>query len=250
MQQIKKKNETEREIDLTRLGQVLLKKSWLIVVVTLLFGLGSYIYSALFITPMYKAYFTAYVNNRISNENAIHTSTGDLTASMGLVYVYQDIITSRSVLASAATACDASYPMVANGVKASVNQDAPVVTVVVETEDPELSLAVAQQIAELAPIKVAEVVEGSSMKIIDSPAVIRSPSSPNMKTNVLIGFAIGFVLATLSIIVVDLFYDYVQGVADIERRYSLPVIGQIPDMLQAEKSGENYGYRKAGVERK
>ena len=250
MQQVKKKNEIEREIDLARIGQVLLNKSWLIVVVTLLFGIAAFLYSSWFITPKYQAYFKAYINNRISNESAIHTSTGDLTASMGLVYVYQDIIISRSVLAPAAEACNAQYTKVAKGVVASVSQEAPVVTVVVETDNPKLSLEVAKKIAELAPAKVAEVVEGSSMKLIDEPVAIKNPTSPNKTNNTLIGLAIGFVLSVLGIVVVDLVYDYVQGTADLERRYSLPVIGQIPDMLQAEKTGERYGYRKTGVERK
>lgn len=249
MQQIKHKIENEREIDLTRVGQVLLKRAWIIIAATVIFGLVAYVYSAFFITPRYKAYFTAYVNNRITTES-VQTTTGDMSASMGLVYVYQNIITSRAVLAPAAEACNANYASVASGVGAAVSENAPVVTVVVETEDPQLSLAVAQQIAELAPVKVAEVVEGSSMRIIDSPVVLRTPSYPNVTRNTLIGLVLGLVLSTLAVVVGDLAYDDVQGASDMERRYNLPVIGHIPDMVQAEKTGDRYGYRKAGAERR
>lgn len=249
MQQWKNKTEVEREIDLVRIGQVLLKRAWLIIAVTLLFGLVAFAYSSLFITPKYRAYFTAYVNNRISTES-VQTTTGDMSASMGLVYVYQDIITSRSVLAPAAENSGANYSEIAKGVTAAVSDTAPVVTVIVETESTKLSLAVAQQIAELAPAKVAEVVEGSSMRIIDSPVALRKASSPDITKNTLVGLALGLVLSTLVLVIADLVYDDVQSSADMERRYNLPVIGHIPDMLQAEKNADRYGYRKAGAERK
>ena len=164
--------------------------------------------------------------------------------------MYQDIITSRAVLAPAAEACNAEYAKVVQGVTTAVSEKAPVVTVIVETESPKLSLAIAQQIAELAPSKVAEVVDGSSMRIIDEPVALRNPSSPNILRNTLIGFAAGLILSVLAVVLGDIIYDDVQNAADIERRYNVPVIGQIPDMFQAERTGDRYGYRKAGPERK
>ena len=248
MQQWKNKTEKEHDIDLTRVGQVLLKRAWIIVAATLLLCLLCYAYSSLFITPKYTANFTAYVNNRITE--SVQTSSGDMSASMGLVYVYQDIITSRSVLSPAAEACNVSFTKVANGVSVTVSETAPVLTVVVTTDDPMTSLAIAQQIAELAPGKVAEVVEGSSMRIIDTPVTYRRPSSPNVTRYALVGAVAGLLLSSLAVVVSDLVYDDVQNGTDIERRYNLPVIGHIPDMVQAEKTGDRYGYRKAGVERK
>lgn len=249
MQQWTKKNETERELDFARIGRVLLKRAWLIIVVALVFGSVAFIGSAVFITPTYRAYFTAYVNNRMTSETA-HTSTGDLTASMGLVYVYQDIITSRSVLEQAAEECGTTYSKVKGSVTAYVSDTAPVVTVVVETTSPKLSLKLAEKVADLAPGKVAEVVDGSSMRIIDPPVASSGKASPNNLRNGLLGLLIGLVGAVVMCIVVDLIYDYVQDDSDIERRYSVPVIGHIPDIIQAEKSPNNYSYRKAGADRK
>lgn len=250
MQHWNKSTETERELDLARIGRVLLKRAWLIVAVSLVMALVSFIWSALFITPTYQSYFTAYVNNRMNTDTGVNTSTGDLTASMGLVYVYQDIITSRSVLSAAAEECGTDYNRVLNGVSAYVSETAPVVTVVVETTSPKLSLKLAQKIAELAPSKVAEVVDGSSMRIIDEPVAPTGKHSPNNLKNALLGAAAGLVVAVLVCIISDVIHDDVQDGADLERRYSVPVIGHIPDMFMAEKSVDRYNYRKAGTERK
>lgn len=250
MQQWNNKPDTEREIDLARLGRVLIKRAWLIVAVALLFGVAAFVYSSAFIAPTYRSYFTAYVNNRMNTDTGVNTSTSDLTASMGLVYVYQSIMTSRSVLAPAAEACGVSYSKIAGSVTAQVSETAPVVMVIVETESPKLSLQLAQKIAELAPSKVAEVVDGSSMRIIDEPIAPKGKASPNNMKNAFMGALAGLILAALACLAVDLVYDHVQNTEDIERRYNVPVIGHIPDMHQAEKKGDRYGYRKAGADRR
>lgn len=243
------KFENSREIDLTQMGKVFLKYLWLILAIAIIFGLFSFGYSKLFIKPTYRSYFTAYVNNKITG-TGVNTSTGDLTASMGLVYVYQDIITSRSVLMQAAEACGTSYSKIAGCVGASVSETAPVVTVVVETTDRKLSLKVAQAIAEIAPAKVAEVVDGSSMRIIDEPLAPKGQASPNSTRKFVNGFLIGFALAALALVLRDLVYDTVQSGEDIERRYGIPEIGHIPDMFQAERQNERYGYKLTGGNRK
>ena len=241
--------EVNKEVNLNQLGKIFLKRIWLILAVAVIVGLGSFIYSKAFVKPTYRCYFTAYVNNKIS-DTGVNTSTSDLTASMGLVYVYEDIMTSRSVLKQAAEACGTTYGKIAGCVSASVSETAPVVTVVVETTDRKLSLRLAQKIAEIAPNKVAEVVDGSSMRIIDEPVAPGGKASPNSTREGLSGFMIGFLLAALVLISRDLVYDTVQGNEEIEQRYGVPVIGHIPDAYVAERSPERYGYKMTGGNRR
>lgn len=249
MQRVTTKAENNKEMDLSQLGRILLKRLWLIVAVAIICGLGSFTYSKLFIKPTYQSYFTAYVNNKIS-DTGVNTSTGDLTASMGLVYVYEDIMTSRSVLMQAAKECGTTFGKISKCVTASVSETAPVVTVYVETTDKQLSLKLAQKIAEIAPIKVAEVVDGSSMRIIDEPMKPGGKASPNSTRKMFNGFLIGLLLSTLVLVIRDLIYDTVQSGEDMERRYGVPTIGHIPDVFQAERQGERYGYKMTGGSRR
>jgi len=53
-------------------------------------------------------------------------------------------------------------------------------------------------------------------------------------------------LILITIIVMELINDKVLSGEDLEARYQIPVIGGIPDMLQAEKSRDKYGYKKGG----
>ena len=243
------KIEIKREIDIGHLSSIFLKRFWAILLVAVLIAAGFFLHAKLFIKPTYQSHFTAYVNNK-NTDTAANTSTGDLTASMGLVYVYQDIMTSRSVLERAAKACGTTYNKISGCVTATVSETAPVVTVTVETNSKRLSLQLAEKIAEFAPDKVAEVVDGSSMRIIDHPVAPNGKSSPNVSKRTFTGFLIGFAFATVLFVFRDLIYDTVQSSDDIERRYSVPVIGNIPDIYLAERAGERYGYGKRGVEHK
>ena len=241
--------EVNKEINLNQLGRIFLKRLWLILTVAVVVGLGTFIYSKTFVKPTYRSYFTAYVNNKIS-DTGVNTSSGDLTASMGLVYVYEDIMTSRSVLQQAAEACGTTYSKVSGCVKASVSDTAPVVKVMVETTDRKLSLRLAQKIAEIAPSKVADVVDGSSMRIIDEPVAPGGKASPNSGRDAITGFSVGFLIATLVLVFIDLAYDTVQGNEEMEQRYSVPVIGHIPDVYLAERTKEHYGYKMTGGNRR
>ena len=241
--------EVNKEVNLNQVCKIFLKRIWLILAVALIVGLGAFIYSKAFVKPTYRSYFTAYVNNKIS-DTGVNTSSGDLTASMGLVYVYEDIMTSRSVLQQAAEACGTTFSKISGCVKASVSDTAPVVTVVVETTDRKLSLRLAQKIAEIAPSKVADVVDGSSMRIIDEPVAPSGKASPNTPKNTFTGFIIGFLIATIVLVFIDLAYDTVQGNEEMEQRYGVPVIGHIPDVYLAERAKEHYGYKMTGGNRR
>ena len=243
------KFENNKEIDLTQMWHIFLKYIWAILAIAIITGLCAFGYSKMFVKPTYISYFTAYVNNKIA-DTGVNTSTSDLSASMGLVYVYEDIMTSRSVLMQAADACGTNYSKVAGSVRASVSETAPVVTVIVETTDKKLSLKLAKAIAEIAPIKVAEVVDGSSMRIIDEPLAPKSPASPNHTKKFVNGFLVGFALAALVLVLRDMIYDTVQSGEDVERRYGVPAIGHIPDFFQAERQSEHYGYKITGGNRR
>jgi hypothetical protein len=48
----------------------------------------------------------------------------------------------------------------------------------------------------------------------------------------------------------DLVYDTVQSGEDMERRYGVPAIGHIPDVFQAERQDDRYGYKMTGGDRR
>lgn len=247
MQDIKPVETQIREVDILRIVRMLWKRIWIVAIAALLFGMIAYFVSSVMIEPTYRTKFTAYINNKQITEETVNTSTSDLSASKGLMYVYQEIVVSRTVLIQAAIQCelyDQGYTLVSNMVKAYVSEDAPILTVYVETKDPELSKRLADAVAQIAPQQVAQVVAGSTMTLIDEPYTPAGPSSPNISRNTIYGAIIGMVLSVVALVIWDLIYDHVLDGDDLEGRYHIPVVGRIPDLLLAQKNDVKYGQNR------
>lgn len=243
----KKKVQEDSGIDLWRLVEVFLKRLWLIALVAVIVGAASFLYTKTCVTPLYRTDFSAYVNNRVATEDKDSTNTGDLNASIGLMYLYNEIIASRAVLTDAAKLCglDYSYGTLSGMVSTQMPEKAALIRVYVTAADPEVAVRLAAAIAEVAPDHVARVVEGSSMQIVDDPVRPTSPFSPSAVRNAVLAALIGAVLAYALFVLLELINDIVQGSDDLESRYDMVVVGKIPDMAQLEKS-DRYGYKKYG----
>ena len=111
----------------------------------------------------------------------------------------------------------------------------------VEHQDPETAYILANAIANTAPAYMSEIVVGSSMKIIDYPMYSDKRYKPNYIRYSLLGFLLGAVLVIIKVIVSTLTDDKVKSVQDIEDRFSLPILGVIPDVLEStDEKGKGY----------
>lgn len=236
----------ERTINLTRLLRALWKRAWIIVLVTVLVAIVTFICSKQFIDPTYQSYFTAYVNNRQDGQGS--TTSSDITASKNLTYLYQEIICSRSVLTDAASACgmEASYGKLQGNVTTSIAQNAALITVKVRASSPEEAQKLANAIAQAAPVHVARVVEGSSMRIVDYPVLPTAPAAPNSSRHALLGAVMAFVMMAAAVVLVEVINDRVDSPAEIEERYGIAVIGTIPDIAHADKGTYANAANKSG----
>ena len=243
MQNTQLEADNVREIDIMRLLRMLWKRVWIIMAVAALAGLIGFITSAFIIKPTYRTQFTAYISNRDLSDGNIVTSSSDLTASKGLMYVYQEIVVSHTVLTQAAAQCnlfDQGYSLSSNMVSARVAENAPILTVYVETTNPELSKQLADAIAEISPAHVSKIVAGSTMTLIDAPYTPTAPSSPSVPKYTLFGIILGAMLAVAVLVALDLILDHVVERDDMESRYHIPVVARIPDVEQAQKNDFRY----------
>ncbi len=234
-------------VDLIRVVQIIWKRIWILLLAALVMGTAAFAYTSILVTPLYRSDFTAYVNNRMQTEIVSGTSTSDLNASIGLSYLYGEIVESRAVLTDAAEKCGLtySYSQLAQMVNTTISEKAALISVTVTAPDPVLAAEFAAAIADVAPEHVARVVDGSSMRIVDNPVQSSAPSSPNtVKTAILAGL-IGFVVAIAAVVVLELLYDRVQDNEDLESRYGIVVVGRIPDAGQLEKTPRNAQNNKA-----
>lgn len=240
----------EIEIDLLELLYVLWSKRVLIIVVTLIVAILSYVTAAYIITPKYTASVSIYVSN--SNRGFVgeedYISQSNLTTSQRLVNTYVNILQSRSVLGKIIdySGVDMDTEELKKMMSAKAIDNTEIFSVSIEDTDPERSARIANTVARVAPDEIAEIIDGSSTKIIDNAQIPEKPSRPNKLKFTAIGAMLGVLIACAYVIIQRLLDVRIKGEEDLKKFFDFPVLGVIPDFDAPHGSSyaSSYGYGK------
>lgn len=242
-------NTQEVEIDLLKLLRAYLRKWWLILLCALLVGGAVLAYSIYFITPLYRAQTSIYVNNSSGNQQVESVTTANINASQALVTTYITITKSDRVLNAVADALDNQYTArQLNGmVSASQISGTEVFYIYVSHPDAREAARIANVIGEVAPAEISAIVEGSSAWVLDYAQVPTSLHSPNYTRNLIIGCLIGAVLAAVYVTIKFLTNTRIEEEQDLTDLRPYPILGQIPDftLLAVSKHGSKRKQKKA-----
>lgn len=248
--------ENETTIDILELLRAILKKWWIVLICALL-GAGLMLgYTQVIKKRTYSATVKMYVNNKasISESISVSLSSSDISASTSIVKTYGVILQSQLVIDEVLerSGLDNKYTyeeMIKKMLTVGSIESTPVFGVTVTSESPEDAILLANTIAAIFPPQVAEIIDGSSAKIVDY-ATKATPISKNTATLTLVGFLVGAIIAAGLIIVFDvLINDTLESAEWLETEYGdkYPTLAVIPDTT-AKKSGKygynnKYGYR-------
>ena len=237
-----------KEIDLMEVGRTVWKKKGFVLFLTLLGAILAFAVTTLAIRPTYRSSFTAYVNNHSTTSDAdIQTlNNGDTAASQFLAQTYAVIMKSRPLVEDALkkSGLDYTYEEVEDSISAGVQTNTQLLTLNITMRNAKEAKGLADAIASVAPSYIADIVEGSSMKIVSSPILADKPYSPSIPKNTAIGAIIGFLLAVVIVVIRHLSDDRIKSVEELEAKFGFSVIGTIPNFDEAanNKGKKNYGY--------
>lgn len=242
---IRKKESQDVEINIVPLLKEILKKIWLVLLVGLV--LGGLVFGAakLFVKPTYRCGFTAYVNNKQTQQASDYLTVSDVNASKQLVQTYSQIIKSNTILTKSAKliGINENYESLRTRVTTEIQDETEIISVYVVSSDPSFAYKFSDAIAKTAPDEMAKIVEGSSMKIIDYPVYSDKRYKPSYIRYGIIGFIVGALLVMIYIVIRYFMDDTIKSETDMEARFSLPILGVIPDVAHAtEKSSDYYSY--------
>lgn len=235
------KNNDTVEIDLIKLLTAYLHKWWLILLCALVVGGGALLYTMKFITPLYQASITIYVNNVRSGERIDYISGSNLQASQQLVSTYANIIQSDTVLSKVIEEAGVNYtPDQMRGLLSTKQVGGTeLFNVYVTHPDPKMAAYLANTVASVAPAEIETFVEGSSTKIIDYAKVPGGSCSPSYSRNTVVGALIGGVLAVVYVTLRCLLDVRIKGEDDLAAMFDYPVLGQIPHFDQPSSGKKN-----------
>ena len=225
------------EIDLKTIAKVLLKRIWIILLCAALVGSATLVYTINFVAPRYKASVTMYVNNNSSKDNK-YVSSSDLAVALRLVATYVNIIKSDRVLERVIddTGLMLKTEKVRSMISAEPEGETEMFRVTVTSTNPQMSADIANTIAKVAPEVIAEIVEGSSAKIIDAARVPQYRSSPNYTISAVAGALAGGFLAALVFILMHMLDVRIKSEEDLKNISDVPVLGVIPNLTNDAKN--------------
>ena len=219
------------EIDVFATLKVLWKRKFSIILVALVFAIAAFGYSAFLAKKEYQSTSRIYVVSRQNQDNNALTNS-DLQAGAYLVKDYREIILSQNVLSQAIEELKLNMTPaeLSKKINVSVPTDTRILSITAKDGDPKEAARIANGLRNVAAEKITAVTKVSDVTTLDEAEVPQSPSSPNIKRNVLLGFVAGAGLMVVLLVVVEVLDDRVKKPEDVEELMGLPLLGVVPDI--------------------
>ena len=222
------------QLSVMNVVDILLRKWYVLFIAAIIGGLSAYIFTDVFMQPMYGASTTLYVN--ASNKKVEEISNANITASQQLVNTYAEILKARDFLEKISRDVDHKYT--ATEIKEMLTMTAvngtEVLSVLVKGTDKDDVYKIAQRLAAYATDELKNVVGAGSVTILETPLEPQIPISPNVRANTLIGVLLGILVAGLFIIVLELLDTRIKSSEDFADNYEEPLLGEIPTLEETQ----------------
>lgn len=250
-----KRQNTEEyiEIDLLRLMGALWRHGIAISLAAILCAGIGFSLAYWVIPAKYQASALLYVNNSSVSVGNTSISLSDLSASQTLVDTYIAILNTRLTLNDVIEQAKVDYTFeeLEEMVEAKAVNGTEIFEVTVTSKDPEEAERIANTVVKVLPDKIAQVMDGSSVRTVDLAVVPEKKSSPSCAMYTVVGGLIGLLFSCGIVVLWELLDEQIRSEDELLQSYDLPVLAAIPDMMtvQARKSYGSY-YAKAAERKK
>ncbi|QFV01137.1 YveK family protein [Limosilactobacillus pontis] len=226
-------------IDLSRLMAILRKHFKMLIVWTLLAGVLGFVVAQFVVVPKYTATTEILVNQKRSNDNN-GQAYNNQQADIQMINTYKDLITNQVVLnkvshqlnsAKVVREYGRSYNMPVSELKDAISintqQNSQVFSVAVKTDDPNLSAATANTIAQVFKKQIKKIMSVNNVTIVSRAAAPDSPSFPNVKLFTLAGAVLGLLLSAIYLIIKELMDTTIKDDDFMTKELGLTNLGHI-----------------------
>ena len=236
----------KKQIDLTALFNLYKQHIVWMLIVSILTGVGGYIYSKMFVDPLYTSTAKMYIIAQYDEEG--RTSSTILTSSRRLLDTYKAILLQGDDFLRE---LGESLPMkmttsqLRNCISLSSVQDTEIMQISVTTIDKNLSYEICKKFSDAAPGVLRNVAEAGHVKLFSQPTKPLSRSYPDNVGFAITGLAAGFAIYCIGLFLFYVFDNSIKSADDVKDRLGMPVLGEVPSFDKKPKPSKKVGAANA-----
>lgn len=220
-----------KEISLAELFSIIRERIWLIILVVLTFTIGFFVVSKFLIKPTYDSTVKFYIEAKDRDDENPGSGLQAVNLAQKLSNTYIELMKTNNFTNLLLE--DISANLRSEDLEDSIRfvsiQNTEILEVNVRTISPELSLDIAESIANIGPSAMNNIKANASLQVIDAPLLTETQSTPNIVRNTVIGFVLGLIIGFGFAIVLELFDVNIKDEDDILRNFpEINLLGVIP----------------------
>lgn len=241
------KSASFREVDLLRLAGAVWHRAWIVLIVAVLAAAIGFCYATYELTPTYSSSIMLYINNSSIDLSDLGTSIslGELSTAQRLIATYTVLLKNRTTLQKVAkeTGLPYDWGTLQGMITADSVNETEIMRITVTCGNPDEAATIANAIAKVLPLRVAEIVGRSSVEVVDSAIPNYTKVGPNITRYTTLGLALGILVSVGLLVIFALMDNTIHDEDYIIHTYDLPILAKIPNLLDNGKKRYGYYYR-------
>ena len=219
----------EVTIDLMELFSALWAKKTIIILSAVFMALVAFVGTKMFVTPKYTSVTKLFVMTKNDDTSASATYTDLQTGSM-LTKDYMELVKSRPVLEKTISKLklDVEPEELAEMITTETPTDTRIMSISVTDDDPKEAKQIADTLRKAVSVQITEIMNADSVNTVEEGNLPTSPSSPNVKKNMMLGALLGLVISMGFVVLIFILDDTVKTPDDVEKYLGLNVLTPIP----------------------
>ncbi len=219
----------EDTLDLREYIEIIRKRFWILIVITVVMTLVSGIISYYVLDPVYETSTTLMVNKAKNDQNSV-INYQDVMLNQKLVLTYGEIVKSRAVLEKVihTLKLNTTYEELSSKITVFPVKDTEIMNIKVLEKNPKLAAKIANEVPKIFTQEVIRITKADSVQVIDEARIPTTPIKPKKVLNIVIAAFLGIITSLFFIFLTEYLDNTIKTPEDIEKHVQLPVIGVIP----------------------
>jgi capsular polysaccharide biosynthesis protein len=219
----------EEAIDLKQYLNIIHKKAWVIVLITVMAIMISAAVNIFLVLPVYESSTTMMVSRAIDTNDA-NIRYQDILISQRLVHTYGVIARSNRVLSKVVETLGLNMTVEEMRGKVSVTsmRDTEIIRISVLSTNGEFAANLANAVAQVFMQEVVSIMRIDNVQLIDEARIPAAPVKPRLTFNIAIAGVLGIMLGLALVFFIEFMDNTIKASGEIEKRLDLPVLGVIP----------------------